>query len=283
MGGELEGRLAEALAAHPDLAGWSVRVEVAEEETAESVDEAMVAEDSGGVGSGRAGPALADLLSEDREARLFAVASRFRGFPLAWLSPADLSGTDPDARAGALRQATLAAGCLMTAAIVVVDELFGDVETLRRAGDIGERVNIGQTLVLSALPPRFAHRFTAAFAQRFLACMLDVTRRFTGGWEPLSCVAQELALRVLLDEAEVQADVAEVELDPAWRQHLEESVFEDTDHELLYDPAWDGIENQPELGPPGMAAMRFESWFTPFNTDRPLPPYALDDLGGGDS
>jgi hypothetical protein len=105
--------------------------------------------------------------------------------------------------------------------------------------------------------------------------MVDVTGRLTKGWEPLASVAQELGLRVLLNLVEVVADTAGVALDDGWRGHLEDLLFEDIDHELLYNPAYDGIEDDPESQPPGMAPMRFEDWFEPFNDERTMPPYAL--------
>jgi hypothetical protein len=102
-----------------------------------------------------------------------------------------------------------------------------------------------------------------------------MTSRLTRGWEPLACVAQELGLRVLLDHVEVVAEAADVTLPDDWRGHLEDLLFEDLDHELLYDPAHDGIEEDPARQPPGMAPMRFTDWFRPFNDRRTLPPYAL--------
>ena len=59
------------------------------------------------------------------------------------------------------------------------------------------------------------------------------------------------------------------------RGHLEDMLFEDVDHELLYDPAYDGIEDDPDSQPAGMAPMRFSDWFVRFNPGRSLPPYAL--------
>lgn len=80
---------------------------------------------------------------------------------------------------------------------------------------------------------------------------------------------------MLLNQVEVVADAAGVALDHDWRGHLEDLLFEDTDHELLYDPAYDGIEDDPASQPPGMAPMRFDDWFMPFNEERTMPPYAL--------
>ena len=130
-------------------------------------------------------------------------------------------------------------------------------------------------MILSQLPGRFAASYTPLFAQKFLVAVVDVTGRLTKGWEPLACVAQELGLRILLNEVEVVAETADVALDDNWRSLFEDLLFEDLDHEFLYDPAYDGIEDDPASQPPGMAPMRFEYWFEPFNEDRTMPPYAL--------
>ena len=220
---------------------------------------------------------LSRLIRGPPRGRLFAAAGRLGGLPFEWLTSRNLDDAGADDRGEALRAAKLTAGCLMLAADVVVDELFDDVAALTRADEDDEPADLNTTFVLSGLPSRFARHYTPRFARRFLVAMVDVTRRLTAGWEPLSCVAEELAVRALLDEVEVQADVADIELDRGWRGHLEEHVFDDVDHELLYDPALDGIEDQPALGPPGMAPMSFDWWFVPFNPDRPLPPYILDD------
>ena len=71
------------------------------------------------------------------------------------------------------------------------------------------------------------------------------------------------------------AEAADAALPDGWRGHLEDLLFDDMDYELLYDPAHDGIEEDPAAQPPGMASMRFTDWFRPFNDERTLPPYAL--------
>ena len=83
-------------------------------------------------------------------------------------------------------------------------------------------------------------------------------------------MAQELGLRVLLDHVEVGGKRLTWPWPDDWRGHLEDLLFEDLDHELLYDPAHDGIEEDPARQPPGMAPMRFTDWFRPFN-DRRTP------------
>ena len=185
----------------------------------------------------------------------------------------------PAERAAATRRAAALAGCLIQAAEVLIDELIDDIVSLRAeesaAGQYGAAAQIEDTWVLCQLPARFAARYTPLFAQRLLVAVVDVTGRLTKGWEPLASVAQELGLRILLNLVDIVAETAGVTLDDGWRGHLEEILFEDIDHEMLYNPAYDGIEDDPESQPPGMAPMRFEDWFKPFSDERTMPPYAL--------
>jgi hypothetical protein len=123
----------------------------------------------------------------------------------------DVESLPEPARTEALRQATALAGCLMQAAVVTVDQLFEDIEHLRTA-DGPEDFDIDDSWQLCHLPPRFAVRYTALFGQEFLVALVDVTARFTVGWKPLACVAQEMSLRLLLNGVEVIADSSDVTL-----------------------------------------------------------------------
>ncbi len=209
------------------------------------------------------------------ERSIYDDAELFQAMPIEYLSSEDFTNLSHGQREATLRRASALAGCLIHASVSAVDHLLNDVIELRQQDD-QEAVEISDTWILSALPSRFVSSYSALFAQRFLVALVDVTSRLTRCWEPLSCVAQELGLRILLNETEVVADSADVALDENWREHLEELLFEDADHELLYNPAFDGIEDEPASQPPGMAPMRIEDWFKPFNDERSLPPYAHD-------
>ncbi len=196
------------------------------------------------------------------------------------LSP-DMLGYDDELedegeRRRSLRQAKLVAGLLWHASVVMMDELFSDIELLRSRGT-PTAADMDETFVISGLPPRFAHRYTALFAQRFLTVAVDLTTRIAGRWQPPSCVAQELALRCLLNEAQLLAEEAGLELDEDWRATVEEFLLEDTDAELLYSEALDGFEDYLDSIGTGVASMKFENWFEPFNNARHVPPYALSD------
>jgi hypothetical protein len=200
------------------------------------------------------------------------------GLELGWLTALDLSAEDPDARARALVEAEYVAGALFQASVVVLDHLFIDLDTLTQERD-GETVADAPDdvfFVLDGLPTRYAHRYDALFTQQLIVAMTDVTRRFTAGWEPVACIAQELAVRLLLDGAEAQLELGNIELDPGWRGAVEEALFEDPDHEMLFDASIDGIEDDTDfLTSVGAAPMAFADWFRPFNPGRHLPPYLI--------
>ena len=163
--------------------------------------------------------------------------------------------------------------------MVVLDHLFMDLQTLatEHHGASVADLDDAAFFVLHELPSRYAHRYDALFVQEFIVATVDVTRRFTAGWEPLACVAQELALRMILNGAEFQLELAEVKLSDGWRAEIEDALFEDLDHEMLFDASLDGIEDDSEqLAELRSAPLAFADWFTPFNADRRLPPYLLD-------
>ena len=190
--------------------------------------------------------------------------------------PDDIEWMDsitPEVRDRSLFQAKLLAGALWEASVVLIDQLFEDLADLRKLHLI-HREDIANTSVLSSLPPRLAHKYDVGFVQRFLVVATDMTGALVRGWSRPSCVAQELALRCLLDQVEVIQDSYELDLADDWRGMLEERMFEDMDSELLYQNAMDGFENDVELNMQlGFAPMNVQDWFEPFN-DAPVPPFA---------
>jgi hypothetical protein len=172
-------------------------------------------------------------------------------------------------------------GALFQASILAVDQLFEDLATLREQPLNATVASSDEVFwMLDGLPTRYANRYDVLFTQEMIVAMVDVTRRFTEGWDALACVGQELALRLILDQAEVQLELTEagpeVGVPEGWRALVEDLLFEDLDHEMLYDPSLDGIEDDREtLDALSAAPMGFADWFRPFNPDRHLPPYLL--------
>ncbi|WBB64330.1 hypothetical protein O7599_18250 [Streptomyces sp. WMMC500] len=175
--------------------------------------------------------------------------------------------------------ARLAAGSLVWATDVMVDQLFMDVQTLAEADtDVAECE--GVLWHLEELPGRYALRYDARFARRFLVTVIAMTTRFTQGtFTQLSCVAEELALRLLLAQAKASLETFDL-LDDGVSSALDcfaDLVYEDMDHELLYDDAMDGIDDSPVGDVLGVATMQLGDWFKPFNDGRYVHPYAADE------
>ncbi|GAA3106672.1 hypothetical protein ACFQ0X_25250 [Streptomyces rectiviolaceus] len=175
--------------------------------------------------------------------------------------------------------AELAAGALIWGTDVLLDELFQDAHALDR-----EETNVAECdspmWLLDELPPRYALQYDARFARRFLVTAIALTTRLTeGSFKELSCVAEELAFKLLLRDAEVTLDTFGL-LDEGVSSALEcfaDLVYEDMDHEWLYDDSTDGIDESEMGAALGIAPMGISSWFTPFNKDGYVHPYAADD------
>lgn len=181
--------------------------------------------------------------------------------------------------------ARLAAGALVHATDVLVDELFEDVQVLTQ-----EDTNVaeceGPLWHLEHLPDRYALRYDAPFARRFLVTVIALTTRFTdGSFRRLSCVAEELALRFLLGQATTALELYGL-LDDDVSAALDaftDTVYDGMDHEWLYgDPTDEDDEETPDdvaaaLTIAPTTPMAFASWFTPFDEGRYVHPSATDE------
>ena len=94
------------------------------------------------------------------EGDLFAVATMLTGIDVEDLGADDRDGAGPDARATASWQATLMAGCLWKAAIVVIDGLFDDVIVLAAADDHPVGDAMAGLSVIGQLPHETPRRWT---------------------------------------------------------------------------------------------------------------------------
>ncbi|WP_041652426.1 hypothetical protein [Pseudarthrobacter phenanthrenivorans] len=220
------------------------------------------------VGEGLAGLSLEQLGFEPRLEDLTAEQR-------SMLGPDDVEWMESitqERRDRSLFQAKLLTGALWEASIILIDQLFEDLAGLRKLQSI-DREDIANTFVLSWLPPGQAHKYDIGFVQRFVVIAVDMTGAMARGWSRPSCVAQELALRCLLDQVEVIQDSYDLDLADDWRGTLEEQMFEDMDSDLLYQNAMDGFENDVELNLQlGFAPMNVQDWFEPFN-DASVPPF----------
>ena len=98
----------------------------------------------------------------------------------------------------------------------------------------------------------------------------------------LSCVAEELAAHVVLQEAEAFAEEQDQAIDYS---NVRDTLFEDFDFEFLYDETYDGIE-RTELGEVmGITHLPFAEWFERFgppanSTYTEVHPYAQPEVNG---
>lgn len=225
-----------------------------------------------------------DREREDKTRGLMALGERLTGLELeklGYLPHPGASGEEPegqpvsaDERAESLRNAKLLAGCLWEASVVLIDQLFEDLDTVKELDPVTPS-GIATTSVLSGLPRRFAAGYTPGFVRRFLVVAADTASLLVRGWEYPSCVAQELAVRCLLDQVEVIEHLFDLKLADGWRSILEEQLLEDADSEMLYRRDLDGFEDDIELAEDlGLAPMGFAEWFEPFNNESKVPPYA---------
>jgi hypothetical protein len=179
---------------------------------------------------------------------------------------AEMAEVSPEDRRIAVRQTRLLAGLLWNSSSILIDQLFRDLGTVSTLDD-PTPADIAGTSVLSSLPPQFAASFDAKFTQKFIVVAADVTASLVRGWTAPGCLAAELAVRCLLDQAEITEDIYELDLPEGWRADVEEVLLEDADSEALYSDNLDVLEDDA-------ATLGFEQWFIPFAPGDTVPPYA---------
>jgi hypothetical protein len=155
------------------------------------------------------------------------------------------------------------------AVVLLLDDAF---ESLARNGDLSE------SMIAWYLPERLERHYTDVLYRGMLVAIANVGGQLAGTDAPaLRCLADEMALHVIIEHAGVWLE-DHGELDEGWGDY-EDRVFEDVDFELLYDPAWDGIEDPDSdvARQEGMANLHPKDWFKPFRPDEPVHPYYADE------
>jgi hypothetical protein len=183
---------------------------------------------------------------------------------------AEMAAVSPEDRRKAVGQTRLLAGLLWNSSSILIDQLFRDLGTLSRL-DLVTPADIAGTSVLSSLPPQFAAGYDANFTQKFIVVAADVTACLVRGWTAPGCLAAELAVRCLLDQAEITEDIYELDLPEDWRAAVEEVLLEDAESDALY-----ADDAGPNDGGPDAdgGKLGFEHWFRPFAPGDTVPPYA---------
>lgn len=181
---------------------------------------------------------------------------------------AEMAADSPEDRRKAVRQTRLLAGLLWNSSSILIDQLFRDLGTLSTL-DAVTPTDIAGTSVLSSLPAQFAASYDAKFTQKFIVVASDITASLARGWTAPGCLAAELAVRCLLDQAEITEDIYELDLPQDWRAAVEEVLLEDADSDALYSD-----DGAADPGSAGAGRLGFEQWFKPFAPGDTVPPYA---------
>jgi hypothetical protein len=221
---------------------------------------------------------LDDAEVEEMRRRLRALAPELQPFPLecfGYIEGEDEEGYGPLVSKEA---AEIAAGALVYSSEILVDELFGDLADLE--GDGPSVAESGAAfMVLDDLPDRYVLQYDVQFVRRLVTTAVTMTGRLVQPhFGQLACVAEELLMRLLLNQARVTADISGL-LDDDVHTALNsfaDGLYEDMDHEWLYEAAADGIDEDPGLAHMGIAPMGIKEWFTPFNEGRFVHPYAAN-------
>ena len=178
----------------------------------------------------------------------------------------EMAAVAPAERQRTLRETRLLAGLLWNSSSILIDQLFRDLGTLSRLEAVTP-ADIAGTSVLSCLPPQFAAGYDAKFTQKFIVVAADVTASLVRGWTAPGSLAAELAVRCLLDQAEITEDIYELELPEDWRADVEEVLLEHADSAALYADNLDVLEDDADR-------LGFEHWFRPVSAGDTVPPYA---------
>jgi len=179
----------------------------------------------------------------------------------------EMAAVSPEDRKTAVSQTLLLAGLLWNSSGVLVDQLFRDLGILT-SRDVVTPSDVAGSSVLSSLPPQFAASYDATFTRKFLVVASDVTASLVRGWTAPGCLAAELAVRCLLDQAEITEDIYELDLPEDWRAQVEELLLEEADSPALY-------SDSPDLSEIDTEKLSIEGWFTPLAAGSTVPPYAL--------
>lgn len=178
----------------------------------------------------------------------------------------EMAAVSPQDRQKTVRQTLLLAGLLWNSSGILVDQLFRDLGTLAVL-DAVTPSDIAGSSVLSSLPPQFASGYDATFTRKFIVVASDVTASLVRGWTAPGCLAAELAVRCLLDQAEITEDIYELDLPDDWRAQVEEVLLEEAATPVLY-------SDSLELTADEAGKLGFEHWFQAFTSGDVVPPYA---------
>jgi hypothetical protein len=180
---------------------------------------------------------------------------------------------------------------LADAATQLADECLDDLARILTASRRRRAAEVADSQLASLLPPRYLPRYSAEpqLLAKFYHCLAAATWRLAQpAWLPLSCVAEQLALRGIIDHAEA---LLEIRLDvrhdnpQGWAEHyaplyapgpddedeaidfdtLRDVLARDDDIAFLFDERFDGIDQSVAGQLTRMPSLQLADWFTPFD------------------
>jgi hypothetical protein len=158
---------------------------------------------------------------------------------------------------------------LRRSATALLDRFFSDIGHLEAGGGFPD------TDMMEYLPARFAPTYDHLFAKEFLVCLATVVSKLVqpGNW-PLACVGEELALNALIENAE---EILKEKGESGGLGDFRELATKDNDYLMLFDRAWDGIEDSDLGRQVRVMNLAFDEWFERFYEGIPVHPYVEPD------
>ncbi len=129
------------------------------------------------------------------------------------------------------------------------------------------------TVLGGHLPPRYLHRYTPLFYKQFAVCVITVVWKLA---QPKQMPLSSLAAWAIINEAKTLTEEDGEEIEKVFERFID-VYFEDLDFELLFDNAYDGID-ESEVGQElGMSSLALNDWFKPFSgeSSRIAHPYVM--------
>jgi hypothetical protein len=161
---------------------------------------------------------------------------------------------------------------LEAANVILIDLCFSALEEMHE-----DPASFVQSELTGWLPPASLLKWTAGTVRMFIASLASVGLKMRlRGFHAPGSTAEELALHAMTRRALVILELGGANVAAA-EEHFHEwsdHAFEDTDHELLFDLKFDGIEDSPVASQARFANLRFDQWFLPFPPPRAVTPYA---------
>jgi hypothetical protein len=161
---------------------------------------------------------------------------------------------------------------LEAANVVLIDLCFSALEELHE-----DPASFVQSELAGWLPPASLLKWTVGTVRMFIASLASVGLKMRlRGFHAPGSTAEELALYAMTRQALtiLELEGANVAASDAHFREWSDHAFEDTDHELLFDLQFDGIEDSPVAATARFANLRFDQWFVPFPPPRAVTPYA---------